>query len=270
MTTHFWIFVLLVLPLCHALGQRPALLTEHAGTIGKGRLGAGVGFEFLTKHQSAESTLPRSLLRVFLVSIHHSVAENVNFDLDWRGGLLATLGNGERNFDWGDLTVSTKITFVPERNGIPSFGLRTAVKLPNTTYLPHRLGSDQMDYHAHLLISKSFPDVEMRLNIGFSILGDPQHAGSQDDVYSVSAAALVPVDESTRLFAEFVGLTGYRDDDDKLVSRFGALVDLGPLEWNLYGSLRIAGNNRDFGTAFEHSESWGIGIILKKMFDVNF
>ncbi len=263
-----WLFALLLIPLIASQAQNLILQTEDALTLGKGKLQAGVGFEYLAKNRPPAPDLPRSLLRLFVVAMHYGVADNVNFDLDWRGGLLATFENGQHGSDWGDLIVSTRINLFHGQSSPTAVGLLTAVKLPSTSYLPHRLGSDQTDFYARLLLANSSPGIQTRMNVGLSILGDPKAAGSQDDVYSFYGAVLFPVGEATRLFTEMIGLTGYRDDDAKLVSRLGVAANTGLLEWNLFGSVRLAGNNRDFATAFDLSENWSIGIMVSKMFDV--
>jgi len=264
-----WLLELLLVSFVPAQAQNLILQTADALTLGKGKLEAGVGCEYLAKTHSPAPDIPRSLLRIFVASAHYGVAENVNFDLDWRGVLLANFENGQHGSDWGDLIVSTRITLVHEENGASSVGLRTAVKLPSTSYLPYRLGSDQTDFHAQLLLTNNFSGVRTRLNVGLSILGNPQAPGSQDDVYSLQGAILLPLGETEQLFMEMIGFTGYRDDDAKLVSRLGVMANVGLIEWNLYGSLRLAGNNRDFGNAFEQSENWGVGLMFTKVFDLH-
>ncbi len=260
---------LLLVSFVSTQAQNLILQTADALTLGKGKLEAGVGIEYLAKSHSPAPDIPQSSFRIFVASAHYGVAENVNFDLDWRGRLLATFENGRHGSDWGDLIVSTRITLIHEKPGASYVGLRTAVKLPSTSYLPYRLGSDQTDFHAQLLLADNFPGVQTRLNIGLSILGNPQAPGSQDDVYSLQGAILFPLGETAHLFMEMIGLTGYKDDDAKLASRLGVTANAGLIEWTLYGSLRLAGNNRDFGNAFEQSENWGVGLMFTRVFDLH-
>ncbi|HAL55323.1 MAG TPA: hypothetical protein DCP63_02300 [Bacteroidetes bacterium] len=258
----------LIFPLL-VFGQRPMMMTQHASTLGKGHHELGIGFEYLEKHVSPSPDVPQSMLRLFVVAIHQGIAENVDFDLDWRGRLIAQLDDGKREFDWGDLTVSTKINFFRERGYVPSVGVRNAVKLPNTTYALARLGSNQMDFHSHVLLSKHVGNIQTRLNLGFSIIGDPRSAGEQDDVYSLGAAVLLPFRETHRLFFELHGFTGYEDHDDKLVGRLGLFLNTGGIEYRLFSSIRILGNNRDFATAFEGSENWSVGIMVTRAFKLH-
>ena len=260
---------LLLVTLSAAEAQRPMVFTESAYTLGKNNYSAGIAFEYLHKSSFQPAPMPRGLYRLFVVSLHSGVAENVNMDLDWRGGLIGVRSDGFRAFDWGDLVVSTKLNLFTERGNIPAVGLRTSIKLPNTTYHPDRLGSNEMDHYTHLLFTRRWSDLEARVNFGFGILGDPRSVGQQDDVYSLAAALSFPLSTNARAIAEIIGVTGYQDNDDKVVVRGGiSVVGIG-LIWNLYGSVRLYGNSKDFATAFELSESWGVGMMVQYQFTMD-
>jgi hypothetical protein len=248
-----------------AFSQRP-ILTEGAPTLGHHRVRVAVGVEHYEKSRTSVHDAPLTMTRAFVLSVHHGVAENVNFDLDWRGGLFATMQNGERVSDWGDLWITTKINFVREGTAWPSVSTRNTVKLPNTRYLPHKLGSNETDYFGQLLLTKHTGSVEWRLNIGLGIIGDPESKNVQDDIYSAGIAALVPVSGATTFFVESVGFTGYFDGDDKLALRAGGSTLLGGLEVHWFGSARIGGQRRDTGAAFELSEDWGVGVVFRATF----
>ena len=247
-------------------GYSQVLLTPSAQTSGKGTLRAGVGVEYYSKHTSPGPDLPVTETRLFTAAAHMGVADNVNFDLDWRGLLLATTSSGELQSDWGDLTVSTRIRFVSEDENVPAIGVRSSVKLPNTSFVPYPLGSNETDYGISLLLTKAFGSLEARMNLGFSILGDPVHKGTQNDVYSLGILMLLPGNEAFQPFVECFGFSGYMKDDDKLVVRGGATVPLSNVLVNIYASVRALGSNKDFGTAFELSENWSVVIMLLKDF----
>ncbi|MBI4547022.1 MAG: transporter [Ignavibacteriae bacterium] len=260
--------ILLVLPIWNLYSQRPVILTEDARTLGAGHIESGIGIEYYKKSQAPANDFPQSQIRLLVSSTHIGVAENVDLDLDWRGRLLARFEHGEEGSDWGDLMIASKINLITEREITPSIGIRSAVKLPNTSYLPYRLGSDQTDYYLHLLISKMIQNVNLSLNVGLGILGNPGAAGSQDDSYIYSAAATVPIGDRFQSFAEVFGFTGYFENDHKLIMRFGTSMELQGLQWNLYGSVRAVGDNRDFATAFESSENWSVALFIKKDFQI--
>lgn len=250
--------------------QRPLLATESSYTSGKHLVELVGAVEYFEKAAATFPEFPRTLTRVAVIGWHQGVAENVNLDVDWRGYLFATLGNGTEVNDWGDLTLSTRVLFLREQGWMPALGLRTSVKLPNTRYLPHGLGSNQTDVYSHLLITKQYGAVQARANIGLGIVGDPRTLGSQDDVYTFSGAVIVRAHSWLTLFAEAYGLVGYYDDDDKLLARWGTIVDLSGIELCVYGSAGLAGSNIDIGGAFEASERWSIGLALKKTFTLSF
>ncbi|HEX9655770.1 MAG TPA: hypothetical protein VGB89_02500 [Bacteroidota bacterium] len=265
----FFLLAVVVLPVQCLLAQWPVLQTNTPETSGRGQLQAALGVEYLSKHQVPSAAIPRALLRTFVASAHIGVSRNVNLDLDWKGGLLATLQNGERGFDWGDLSVATRISILSERSWLPAMGIRTAVKLPNTSYAPYGLGNDETDYQLHILFGKHVGPVHTWWNVGLGIIGDPVNAGRQNDVYQLRLAALVPIGASTQVFSEILGMTGYIRDDDKLVQRFGMFQKFGELSLGFYSSFRIVGNERDFASAFDLSENWSIGISFRSAFTVD-
>ncbi|MEK6565833.1 MAG: transporter [Bacteroidota bacterium] len=251
------------------LAQQPTMHTESALTLGKGKVQAGLAVEYLRKNSPTLPDFPQSLWRVLVLGWHHGVAENVNFDLDWLGGLTASFPNGSRGFDWGDLMVSTKITFIRENESVPAIGVRTMVKLPNSSYAETRLGSNKTDFHSYLLLSKHFDDIETRLNLGFSIVGDPLNVNVQDDVYGFNAALITPIAAGAVFFIELVGFSGYTDHNSKLLSRYGMMLDFDVYECSIYSSFRAAGDDGDFGNAFEASENWSIGFSVTRTFGLS-
>lgn len=257
---------LLLAPFSSTYSQRPILFTEDARTLGVSHMEMGVGAEYFTKTQVSAPDVPKSEWRVGVLAAQIGVAQNVDFDLEWCGGLIARTQDGSRGSDWGDLTVATKINIVGEDTALSSLGIRSAVKLPNTSYLPYKLGSDQIDYYVHVLFSRYMMNGEMRMNLGLGIIGNPVAAGSQDDIYLLSTAVIFPTPATTRFFIELYGITGPIADNDKLLVRLGIFTEFLGLQWNAFGSVRVAGNNKDFGTAFEASEDWSGGIFLMKRF----
>jgi hypothetical protein len=121
-----------------------------------------------------------------------------------------------------------------------------------------------------LLLSKHFDDIETRLNLRFSIVGDPLNVNVQDDVYGFNVAFLAPVAAGARFFFELVGFSGYTDHNSKLLSRYGMMLDFDLYECSIYSSLRAAGDDRDFGNAFESSENWSIGFSITRTFGLSF
>jgi hypothetical protein len=263
------ILLVLALPLflSTTFAQRPVILTEEGGTLGAGHVVFGVGIEYFSKHRPPEGNFPESELRLMVASSHMGVAENVDFNLDWRGGLFARFPSGASGFDWGDLVISSKIRILRENDIVPALSIRSSVKLPNTSYFPYKLGSDQTDYFLHALATKQWSWVRTSVNLGFGIVGDPLKPGRQDDLYMFSGVAIFPFNENVRGFVELNGFKGHLEYD-KVVARVGTSVKLSGLTWSAYSGFRLTGDNKDFGTAFESSEDWSIALFVQK--DVSF
>ena len=247
--------------------QRPAIYAEDARTFGSPGVKVGLGAEYLRKGEVPLPVMSISELRLAVIAARFGVAKNVDFDLEWRGRLIARTDQRVHQSDWGDLTIATKINLIGEQEILPAIGIRSAVKLPNTRYLPYRLGSNQTDYFFHILFTRSLSQIELRGNIGFGIVGDPRGMTSQDDIIYGGCAVIISVLKTTRVFLELHGFTGPWEGDDKFVTRFGFLGEIFGLQWNMFGSARIAGNVLDFGTAFEESESWSAGIFVTKQIE---
>lgn len=256
-------------------GQEPAILSADAFALGAGRVEVSYGAEYVVKDgrldavfEGGSHTLPalRYLTRVLPFSVRIGVSANVDVIVGWRGGLIARPDIGPSHSDWGDPSLTTKITLT-DTGGPAAAGILFGVKLPSTRYLPAGLGSDAMDAYLLATVSRRFaPGGELRANAGVGIVGDPRFAGSQDDIFTGSAMALWRPAERLALFAEVYGFTGPREDDDKLQLRGGGSFESPIGTVTLYGLTRLAGNPYDFGTAFAGSPEWGIGGSLTHRF----
>jgi hypothetical protein len=207
--------------------------------------------------------------RLLVSTLRVGVAENVDFGLEWRGGLVAELDGGGKAADWGDLQVNTKIHLLNELDDRPAFSMLYAVKLPSTRYVPDKLGSNATDFYFRLLASRTADPVEFHANAGFAILGSPSVAGYQDDIFLGTMAVLYRWDETTRSFLELYGFSGHQKSNRKTVVRGGVtMTSSAGYEWSLFGSLRATGGHYDFGTAFESSENWSLGFFLMRRFEL--
>jgi hypothetical protein len=256
---------LLLLLVRSAFAQIPTLHTESAVVLGAGIIQVGLGAEYFSKHDVPAPDLPLAELRLGEAFLHWGVSRNVDFDVDWRGRLFARYAGAGRGADWGDATISTKLSILREEEAPLSFAIRSAVKLPNTMYHPYMLGSNQTDYSLQGLASRRFDGVELRMNLGIDIVGNPSTLESQDDIYACGAALMFPLAPWLHPFVELEGFAGYFGaDDKKAAARLGAVIDVAGFSWNIFGDARIIGNNRDIGTAFESSEDWSVGVFVAK------
>lgn len=245
-----------------AYAQQPVILTDNARTLGGGTLELGLGSEYLEKSTAPEQGTPVKLRRFGRLAAHFGVSSNVDFSADWKGGLVGTYADGRTDSDWGDLTVTTKIGVVGGDTTGFSLALRSSVKLPNTSRLPHKLGSDATDYYFQIILSHATAVLELRAAIGFGIIGSPRTSNSQDDIYTFGGAALYPSGGALRTFVELSGFVSSLEVNNKVVARGGCAMTILGVQLHVYGSARIAGSARDYGTAFELTESWGIGGLL--------
>ena len=251
-----------------ACAQSPALRTYGPGTLGSGLLEITVGTEYASKNGEPFPGAPLSLWKLPMFTARWGASANVDFEFGWSGRLLAGYAGGSRGSDWGDPVIGTVFRALDEHDGIPAIGLRTAVKLPSTSFLPYYLGSDQTDVSFALVASRHAGGIEMLLDLGLGIIGNPRELGSQDDIYFASGALVLPAGERVKIFVEACGMSGYKADDDKLLLRSGVLTQFDCWHVNVYGGVRAAGSNKDFGMAFSSSESWSAGLSCSKVFSL--
>lgn len=263
----FLLFPLLFFFPSSALSQRPLLFAEEPTTMGMGALDFGLGFEYLKKRHADPSDAPIYLVKLPVTRAHLGIGEIAELHFDWRGRLIGSLEKGSNVSDWGDLTVATKIRIFKESEPFPAVGIKYAVKLPNTRY-DNKLGSNQTDFFASLLFSKTFGGINARLNAGFGILDDPQQLNNQLDIYTLGAAFIVPAGESAKIFFEWTGFMGAHREQAKLIGRVAIEAKAFDIKWDILGSYHLIGDVRDFGTSFEWSETWSVGLFVHKDFQL--
>lgn len=171
-------------------------------------------------------------------------------------------GTEHREYGGGDARLATKVRVLDERGPWPAFGLRFGTRLPNAEF-DDRLGTDEVDFLLETLWSKDLGPVDVHVNLGLEILGNPGATipdypafvpGGQDDPFTWGVAvAGEPIADvfgagrSLRLLAEFEGAAGSRFDNDFTVARAGGQVACGALLLHLGMSAGIAGGAEDVG-----------------------
>jgi hypothetical protein len=263
----FHILLLLLFFFFPLQAQRPILFTENPNSVGDGKLSVGFGVEYLKKDKATPLKAPIWLMRIPVARTYIGVGEIVDVLVDWRGRLFATQGTGKHVSDWGDISIGTKINFLKESRSQPSLAIMYLVKLPNTSH-DELLGSNQTDIFLSFLAAKTFGDVHVRANLGLGILDDPEHQHSQLDIYTMSAALILPVGQTHKVFTEWAGFLGSHRDQAKFTARGGIQTMILDAEWSAFGSFRVIGDEKDFGTAFENSETWGVGLFVRKEFSL--
>lgn len=258
--------------------QEPSLFTADPFPVGAGRVLVSAGVEHVVKDADpgvaggagdAGPVPPRlrRLTRIPTFLARAGAAENVDVIAGWSGRLFAADAGGASHADWGDPFLAASIA-VAGAGGPSVVAVLFGVKLPSTRYLPAGLGNDATDAFFLGSWGGRFDRFEARVAAGAAIVGDPRNTGSQDDLLAGSASGVWRASDGVSLLAELFGFTGPREGDDKLRLRAGVSVAPGGGPPNpgwsvtLHGLGRIAGDRRDFATAFLGTADWGFGATV--------
>jgi hypothetical protein len=193
--------LLLALPITAAAQQRP-LVTEDPETIGAGRMLVEVGLDYGRSTRFPVSGLEGHHLRLptFGISMGAGSAAEIQMDgalfqrLAIRQRFPAPLADvvdstGDSTTSIDDLVIGAKVRIVPEGVTRPSFGMRFATKLPNSSN-ESGLGLDTTDFVSSVLVAKTVQSVRVVGNIGLGIFADPTRGDRQNDmlIYGLSFA----------------------------------------------------------------------------------
>ncbi len=152
--------------------------------------------------------------------------------------------DGDRTFDSGDLRLWTKVVLLPTT--VQTLSLRFGAKLPNASS-NSGLGTDETDFFALGLYDLLLGPVQVSLNGGIGILGDPDEAPSQDDVFLWAGAVRTRPVDGFALGLDVSGQVGTGDVGDQALF---ALV----LDWRI-GGLRLSAAGRQ---GVKEADSWGV------------
>jgi hypothetical protein len=193
--------LLLVIPIAAAAQQRP-LVTEDPETIGTGRMLVEAGLDYGRSTRFPVSGLEGHHLRLptFGISLGAGSAAEIQMDgalfqrLAIRQRFPAPLADvvestGDSTTSIDDLVIGAKVRIVPEGVTRPSFGMRFATKLPNSSN-ESGLGLDTTDFVSSVLVAKTVQSVRVVGNIGLGIFADPTRGDRQNDmlIYGLSFA----------------------------------------------------------------------------------
>jgi len=171
---------------------------------------------------------------------------------------------GQKNWQFGsgDMRMFTKVRVRREGDIWPALGLRFGTKLPNASRR-ERLGTDDTDFAADVLISKGFGPVSTHVNLGLlllgnsgSTLGNTFHAGGQDDLFEYAVAlasaplgATLPGATTVRVLGELVGQTGSHLANDRTALRVGAQLGRGAGTFYLGTSAGLVTGSENIGAS---------------------
>ena len=146
---------------CSVYAYRP-LSTEDTGVPEQGALELESGFTY-TREGNAGNNFNFVLVPVYGLLENMALCIELPFDI-----LNPDDGETERGF--GDMSLALKTSLLPESENLPSFLLKTIVKLP-TGDEDKGLGSGETDTTLMMVASKTLGCVNLHANAGYTFIG---------------------------------------------------------------------------------------------------
>jgi hypothetical protein len=112
--------------------------------------------------------------------------------------------DGTSTSDVEDIVIATKIRILAEGTRRPSFGIRFATKLPNTSN-ENGIGLDTTDFYLMGLAAKTVQSIRVVGNVGLGILGDPTRGDRQNDVFAYGLSFARALTNTTEVVGEVNG-----------------------------------------------------------------
>ncbi|MBI3991302.1 MAG: hypothetical protein HY350_04040, partial [Candidatus Omnitrophica bacterium] len=221
--------------------------TEKAGVLRSNKVEFISGIEYL-KNRQLEFTPQernRDIVDFPIIGVRWGIGGKSEFQCKFEGVYLDEESR-ESEYGSGDLKIWHKINFMDENGKFPSTGFRWGVKLPNASD-EDRLGTDETDFFASMLFSKKACHVMAHLNLGLAILGEPDQASRQEDLFTYNAAVEYPVKQAA-IWAEVSGYAGSKENNNFSVARIGVNWGKTPLTYSAALGVGLT----------EESEDWGI------------
>lgn len=248
-----------------SLAQQRPLITEDPETIGTGRVLIEGGIDYARAVEYPVSGLKGNLGRLSLIGISLGISSIAEVQID--GGLYNHLAITERTdgplafmltadgaatSDVEDVVVGTKVRIVSEGVIRPSFGLRSAARLPMAGN-ESGLGLDTMDFYSTLLVGKTVQSVRVVGNIGLGILGDPTRGDRQNDVILYGLSFARAITQAAEIVGEVNGRLDTRNGDpppgteSRSLARFGGRYTKGSWRGDASITFGITANDPGIG-----------------------
>ena len=166
---------LLVMFDCYAVYAFRPLSTEDTGIPDKGALEVESGFTY-TRESNESNNFNFSLVSIYGLLENMALCVELPFD-------VINPDDGETEGGFSDTTLALKTSLLPEGEILPSFLLKTIVKLP-TGDEDKGLGSGETDTTLLMVASKTVGHATLHGNIGYTFIG----GGSNDDniIYGIA------------------------------------------------------------------------------------
>jgi hypothetical protein len=252
----FWLLAgFLLLFSSSSFAQQRPLITEDPRLISDGSFVTELGFTYLDRARFPLSGLEGNSLSAFDTGLNFGLGPRAEFQMRWIGqNFLWVRDNGGRRNDWGDLSLSTKIRIVDEREGRPIISFRPTIVLPNSNDTKG-IGTDTTQFFGTILLGKTVGRAFVFGNAGLGILTDPVRLRSQQDVLTYGLAAVIPVGSRFNLVSEWSGQENGQDfpspgGEDRGQIRLGFQVRAGGLRWDGAALAGLTSRDPRLGVVF--------------------
>lgn len=267
------ILMLRVLTASPGQAQAPPICADYPGFrtgvlhfVPPGSIVAMLGAEYLPEVTNPVAGVTGDLLRLPTIAVRLGLAPNAEFQISWPvyNRLRVTSQQepavfnerfGDVTSDAGDITIATLIQVAGEGGTWPGFGVKVALKLPNSDERKG-IGDNATDVFASGLLSKSVGSrVTLYGDIGFGVLTEPTRTFAQNDVLTYGLLGDYWAGGRVHVVAELVGRKALQEGGPgtETRSQIQVGVELGPgtFTWNV---LLVRGLTRN--------DSRSLGIAL--------
>ena len=93
----------------------------------------------------------------------------------------------DQSDDFGDVSFTVTLEALRQKSRRPALGVMFGTKLPIASE-PTRLGTDETDIRAAILLSHAGEKHELRFNVGIALIEDPLEDSAQEDVLTYALA----------------------------------------------------------------------------------
>lgn len=193
------------------------------------------------------------------LGLNIGVAENVELDMEYPYIYL----DSERihsKWDSGDLSVRVKLNILHSPDKSTFFTLNLETKLPNGDY-NNRFSTNEADFFAEGLLSKSWGKVKIFLNGGMGIIGKPNSCNSQDDILTFAGGLRYSFSPGFNLLWEISGWAISAYNNNYTTMTVGGQYLLDP-HWRLDAGIHVGLN--------DESEDWGVSAGISYIFEFPF
>jgi len=231
---------ILVTAAASAGAQTRPLLTEEASTAPAGTLVLETGFEAIMAEPSFITGAERTRWDGPLLRLVYSPADRVELDLEWVTAVGAGSEPGRSSvWDFGDVTLRTKLRLLEGRDRRPTLSARFGVTLPQTSFEDEdsrllALGPNTIRFYSEALLTQPIGPVRLDANAGLFLHDDPMRLHEQLDFLSYGLALRWAVRPAWEIVAEVAGRAGEGKPgaDERSEARVGVRYTRGRLRFD--------------------------------------